>query len=367
MLEMRNSERGALKACQQKWYWQIVEGLRPKRAANPLWFGSAVHEGLAAWYEKGFKRGPHPAETFSKFLEGERSILVTNEDQEKEYFDARALGIDMLESYVKFYDNDDSWDVIATERQFRVRMARPKTSWMGATQPAQKSWLRFVGTWDGVYRDAETGAILLMEHKTAASIWDEFLPLDDQASTYPPMANIVLRKEGILAEGETIAGINYNFLRKAKGDSRPVNERGMYTNLPRKEHFIAALEGSHEIGGFNLADLKELAEAEGVVVFGDESKSQPPPRFERHLSYRSQVEQKKALERIKWEAMLSEALRNGDLPINKSPSLMHCRFCDFRRMCQLDEEGDADSVEEFKEFQYVRQSPYAEHERKSAE
>jgi hypothetical protein len=47
--------------------------------------------------------------------------------------------------------------------------------------------------------------------------------------------------------------------------------------------------------------------------------------------------------------------------------MMNCRFCDFRRMCQLDEEGDEQSVAEFKEFQYSRRNPYGEHERKSAE
>jgi len=68
MLELRTSERTMLRDCPQKWYWSQVEGLEPNRTSPALWFGTAVHEGLAQWYCEGFERGPHPAETFSEAL-----------------------------------------------------------------------------------------------------------------------------------------------------------------------------------------------------------------------------------------------------------------------------------------------------------
>lgn len=381
-LEMRTSERSSLKACAQQWYWSQVEGLAPKRAANPLWFGSAIHEGLAAWYQLGQLRGPHPTETFDKFLEGERAMIVTNNDEEAQYVDARKLGHDMLNRYIEFYGRDESWDVIATERPFRVNIARPAREVFGMTLPEKRNWLRYVGTWDGVYRDLETGEIWLMEHKTAASIVLSHLPLDDQAGSYWALATIVLRKAGILGPKEEIAGIMYNFLRKAPDDDRPRDSDGQYTNLPKKQHYVDQLlhhfgtsgaddgemdDWEADLPKMTLATLQETAKVQGLQVLGEPSKSQPPAYFERHPVYRSRGERKNMIRRIQDEAFYAEGYRSGDLPITKAPDKMRCRWCPFERMCQLDESGDQYAVEEFKESQFIVRNPYAEHVKKSAE
>lgn len=381
-LEMRTSERGSLKSCAQQWYWSQVEGLAPVRAANPLWFGSAIHEGLASWYQKGLLRGPHPVETFDKFLEGERAMIVTNDDQEAQYVDARNLGHDMLNRYVEFYGKDDTWDVIATEKTFRVNIARPAREMFGISIPAKAKWLRYVGTWDGVYRDLETGEIWLMEHKTAASIVIAHLPLDDQAGSYWALATIVLRKSGILGPKEEIAGIMYNFLRKAPHDNRPQDADGQYTNLPKKEHYVRQLfdhfgtSGADEgemasweadLSKMTLATLQETAQVQGLRVLGEPSKSQPPAYFERFPVYRSKGERTNMIRRIQDEAFFAEGYRSGDLPVTKAPDKQRCRWCPFERMCQLDESGDQYAVEEFKESQFVVRNPYADHVKKSAE
>ena len=376
VLEMRTSERAALKQCAQKWWWQNVEGLTPVRAANPLWFGSAVHEGLAGWYLLGSKRGPHPAETFSNFLEGDRSVLVTNEDEEQQYVDARQMGIDMLERYVNFYGKDDDWEVIAVEKTFQILMKRKARTVFGVDIPALDKWLRYVGTIDGVYRNRITGEIWLMEHKTAASIRVDHLPLDDQAGSYWALAGMMLRKAGLIGPKEEIAGITYNFLRKAPDDPRPKNEEGLYTNKPVKDDYIAALDPFYELTGKEtaaaLAGLaEEFAKSEvgienNFVVLGEVSKSQPPAYFERFPVYRSRGERQKMLDRIRDEAFFAEAYRSGDLPVTKSPS-KDCAWCSFNRMCQLDESGDQIAVDEFKETQFVFRDPYAAHQKKSAE
>lgn len=380
MLEMRTSERGMLKRCVQQWHWSIVEGLEPNRSANPLWFGSAVHEGLAAWYRPHLERGPHPAETFAAFLEGNRSMLVNSDEEEMQWVDARALGIDMLNRYVEHWGQDDRWDVIATEKTFRVTMARPARRIFGIDIPALQRWLRYVGTWDGVYIDLDTGEIWLMEHKTAASINVGHLPLDDQAGSYWAVASKILQQEGILPKRMAIAGIMYNFMRKSPGDDRPKSELG-YHNQPQKAHYVLALEnhygsdhgGPEELESLQLekwkvADLKDLADKQGLTVYGDVSKVQPPPWFERYPVYRSQGERATMIERIKTEAFYKEGFINGDLPIYKTPG-RECAWCPFQRMCQLDEQGDQQAVEEFKESQYHTRDPYAAHRftQKSAE
>ncbi|UAJ16137.1 RecB-like exonuclease/helicase [Microbacterium phage TinyMiny] len=365
MLEMRTSERGSLGRCARQWAWRHIEGLEPNRSANPLWFGSAVHEGLAAWYLKGFKRGPHPAETFDKFLTGERSMIVTSEEEEIEYVDARALGIDMLTRYVELYGNDDSWNVIATEMKGKVVLPRPQMKIFGRVRPEVQRWLRYHFTWDGVYRDEADGRVKLMEHKTAASIITSHLPLDNQAGSYHAVANQTLQKQGVLKGNEEIVAITYNFLRKAMADQRPRNADGHYTNKPVKQHFIDAI-GEGLTGKETLAQLQEIADQLELTVLGDVSKSQPPEYFERHEVYKTRAEREQQIRRIQDEALFSEAYRKGFLPIVKSPS-RDCGWCAFSKLCEMDESGDQDAVEVIKETMYHVSSPYETYQTKSAE
>lgn len=365
MLEMRTSERGSLGRCAQQWAWRHIEGLEPNRAANPLWFGSAVHEALAAWYLPGFKRGPHPVETFEAWLDGERTMLITNDDEEQEYVDARALGVDMLTRYVEHYGKDDSWNVIATEKKGSVVLPRPEAMIFGRKRPGVARWLRYHFTWDGIYRDELDGQVKLMEHKTAASIRTDHLPLDNQAGSYWAIANRTLVKQGLLKEGEGIVAITYNFLRKALADLRPQDEHGYYHNQPQKAHFIEAI-GEGLNGRETLAQLQEIAEQLGLVVLGDISKSQPPLYFERHEVYKTEAERETQIRRIQDEALFSEAYRKGFLPIVKSPS-KDCAWCLYSKMCELDESGDQESVDMFKELTYHVTSPYEVYQTKSAE
>lgn len=365
MLEMRTSERGDLGRCARKWAWRHIEGLEPNRAANPLWFGSAVHEALAGWYLKGFSRGPHPVETFENFLDGERTMLITNEEEEQEYVDARALGVDMLTRYIEEYGNDDSWNVIATEMKGKVVLPRPQMKIFGRQRPEIQRWLRYHFTWDGVYRDEADGRVKLMEHKTAASIIITHLPLDNQAGSYHAVANQTLTKQGVLKDGEEIVAITYNFLRKAMADLRPRDVNGYYTNKPVKQHFIDAI-GDGLTGKETLVRLQEIADELELVVLGDVSKSQPPLYFERHEVYKTRVERETQIRRIQEEAVFSEAYRKGFLPIVKSPS-RDCGWCAYSKMCEMDESGDQDAVETIKETGFHVSSPYEVYQTKSAE
>jgi hypothetical protein len=373
-LEMRTSERRDLRSCVQKWYWSQVEGLAPNRPANALWFGTAVHEGLAGWYLDGTKRGPHPSETFLAHLDGERSMIVNDEEGERAYVDARTLGVDMLNRYVEHYGKDERYSFLATERAFRVNISRPEMLMFGKNLPALKRWMTYVGIWDGVYRDLETNEVWIIEHKTAASIRYDHLPLDDQAGTYPAVATPVLRRAGILGPDEEIAGIHYNFLRKALGDERPVNEDGLRTNKPNKQQYLDALSPYYELTGKEkVDDLEDLVidvnreRGEGsLIVLGDPSATQPAPYFERFPVYRSRAEQRRMIQRVKIEGVYNEAYRNGDLPITKNPDRDKCNFCQFKVMCQMDETGDQLGVEDMKEALYHVRDPYEDHVVKSA-
>jgi PD-(D/E)XK nuclease superfamily len=360
-ITIRTSERATFKRCPQKWYWSYVEQLKPYNVANALWFGTAVHEALADWYKRGKARGPLPSVTFSKVLDEDRSIPVDDPDDQIVYQDARELGMAMLDNYIEVYKRDPNWAVIATEMTFEVMIKHP-AGFM----------IRYVGTWDGVYKDLTTNEIWLMEHKTASVIDTAHLPLDDQAGSYWAVAEEILRKKGVLRPGQHIAGIMYNFLKKSRKDDRPINAEGFVTNKPLKKHYAAAFEAAgvsaseYSVSKMVIAELQFVADRNGIEVFGDPSKEQPAELLVREAVYRSHAERKTQIERIKAEAIYMHGIRNGDpaYPVYKTVMQwgpVACARCEFFQICQLNEAGDA-MEEEMKEALYYKWEPYAAHE-----
>jgi hypothetical protein len=267
--------------------------------ADALWFGIGVHEALAPWYMMGIKRGPHPAKTF-KLWHGEESREIrasyANKQEEgmdeKKYEDSLELGVSMLEGYVDEYGRDLDWSVIAIERPFKVRVMYKGVA-----------IAYFMSTWDGVFRDRSDGRIYLMEHKTASQIQLAYLELDDQAGIYWALAGHILRREGILKDGEEIAGIHYNFLRKSMADDRPQNELGEYLNKD-----------------------------------GSVSKKQPPDRYVRETVERSARERATQLERLGREVSIMTGMMQGTIPVIKHTT-KECSWCQFFTACKLHERG----------------------------
>lgn len=361
MIELRTTERTTFKACMKRWEWGVKEGLAKTRTATPLWFGTAVHIALAEWYLPGFERGPHPAATFKNVLEGDRSVRVRSdsEEQETEFMEARELGIAMLEHYVDFYGRDPKKFYICTERTGHIYLPR-----LGQTRGRD---IKYFFTFDGVYRDTETGLIWLDEHKTAAGINTEKLALDEQASSYWAVCEGILRKEGLIGRDDHVEGIMFNFLRKKEPDLRPANYRGMRTNKPIKIHYVEQLAAAgipiptqfNAFESMKLDELAALARATGVKVLGEESKQQPLPHFVRHPVYRTPEERNMQLRRIQQDAWhIEKAWNDPGYPIIKSPG-RDCGWCDFFQICQMDEQGDTESVEDMKQALYIVRDPYA--------
>lgn len=365
MIEMRTSERSTFHRCPKRWYWSVVERLAPRQEANPLWFGQAVHIALAEWYKKGTDRGPHPAETFLKVLNDPKfksNIRSGSEEWEVEYVDARELGREMLENYIVEYGRDEHKHYIATEKTGYV--------WLPDLSGLRRQ-IKYWFTFDGVFRDLRDGFIKMDEHKTAATIVTSHLPIDQQAGSYWAVVAGKLQRAGLMEPGEHIDAIEYNFLRKAKKDQRPKNMLGQHTNRPLKEDFIAAFEaaeipeqlwkpGSKYI---SMDAMAKLAYRENMKVLGKVSKSQPLPLFERVPIFRTPEERKSQLLRIREDAWHIEQARNNPAyPIVKNvvtTGPLACQHCPFFRMCVLDEQGDQESVEDFKKAMYIKRDPYA--------
>lgn len=379
---IRTSERKAAKRCLQQWWWAWREGLRDRGSpAPPLWFGTGIHIALALWYcGPGKKRGPHPAETWEAYCGSELTFIKTTdltEERLAKYIDAQELGRVMMEEYVKLYGRDEHKLIIAPEQTFSLDI--PWSDRQDLYDYVEGEIMaRYAGTYDGVWRHADTGWILLDEHKTAAQIRTDHLSLDDQGGAYWAVADRQLRRDGLIKSTERLRGIEYNFMRKGLPDTRPRDSEGYACNKPVKADYLAALEAHWLKAGVTkgaveaemvrarkatLGYLEQLSAANKVTVLGERSKVQPASNFLRTIIHRTSKERATQLRRVQDEAVTMQAYRDKLLPLTKNPS-NECRWCSFKAMCELQENGG--NWEEFKRLAFRQEDPYADH-RKSAE
>lgn len=385
---IRGSERASAQMCWQNWFWGWRQGLVKVRGERiELWFGSGLHLALATWYRPGLKRGPHPAETWNEYAKDSIEVVKTgsrDEEVVQRYVDAQTLGESMMNEYIKRYGRDENMHFIQTEKTFELLIPWPKDDRQKVFQNITEKYLaRFVGTYDGVYRNLETGLIELIEHKSAASISTVHLPMDNQGGGYWAIANMEMVRSGLLKPGQSIGGILYNFMRKGMPDERPRNAEGYYTNKPTKEHFVKAMEGKmlflqpgddpstkgwlteKQLMKMKVVDLADLATNNELEVLGEQSKVQPAPLFHRELIHRTKAEQRQQLRRIQDEAVHMEVMRRGLLPLTKNPTRDCGWRCPYYDMCELQDRGG--DVKEFKSRAFKREDPYTVHRKATNE
>lgn len=360
---LRTSERHSFKRCQARWWWAYREGLKGRQEDLKLWFGTGIHLALAQYYgNTGYKRNMDYIDLWNAYSADSDGDNFRIDDNE--YMEVAELGRAMLVGYHEHYGGDPDWDVIAVEETFQIEIphwltdAERKAMGFKDTQ----THFQYDGTWDGVYRDKVTKRIRLMEHKTAASISDRHLTLDDQAGSYWAVAQLVLRDRGILKKGQSIEGIHYNFLRKGAPDIRPINAEGYRTNKPKKEHYLQALTDAKVTGAYtsmSMTKLAELAEEYEIVVLGEMSLNQPPVLFERFMIKRTKTEQKTQFTRIRQEELQMDLVRDGIIPPVKNPTRDCSWDCEFFNLCELDERGS--DTAEFKRTVFRTQDPYGDH------
>lgn len=321
---LRTSERMTYKRC--RWQWdRAYNDMLVGRSTPAQVFGDLVHQSLAAYYRPGLKRGPHPARTFIRIYEekvGDEVLKIRDTDEDaQEMLD---LGVAVLEHYVEEYGKDRDIRIIAPEMPFAVKLVD-----LGGKP------FFYVGRMDALAQWMETKEFGILEHKTAASITDEHLPLDEQASSYwafVPWWIRRLQKRGLLDRRNRLPMdmILFNFLRKAKKDDRPRNDAGHFLNKD-----------------------------------GSVSKRQPPPYFHRVPVYRDEADGKRVLYRIRSEAWEMRMAREGKVPIYKNPQWgypdRHCEACPFRDPCELHETGS--DWRGFIRASMTTENPYGEYEK----
>jgi hypothetical protein len=332
---VRNSERSTFARCPQAWDWAFVDRLKPKTPKPALRFGLLVHSAMEDYYLPGLKRGIHPVKSFLWLYDADekRNGAMTWGDRESgSRINYRDLGEEMLTNYIDHYGKDSRWKVLAKEFPFHCPVYHPKT---------KRVMFTFVGVIDLVVLDRQTGFTGIVDHKTTGddpTKKTDVLILDDQTSGYWSFGQEALRREGMIKKGTRLDGMLFNFLRKGKKDDRPQNELGQYLNQPKTK-------------------------AERERGYGEVSKTQPPPLFHREPVYRSEYDNESFRYRAISQWRVMQMMREGDLPVYKTPGVLHaphCRMCEFKEMCELQESG-AD-WEEFRDRVMVTWDPYSQHE-----
>lgn len=353
---IRTSERGDFKSCMFYWWHHWQNGLGTTRVPTWSWFGTAWHKAMEVRYPIGMKRGSL-ADVIDAFKEAvgseERRIYQAGEElDDEEVHDGTTLGVEMLKAYVKHWGLDSHWQVIHSEQPFQIDVRHPRTGRLVAV---------YCGTWDLFIWDKVDKVYRLVDHKTRAQFKKEwsFYDLNDQAGSYLWVAPEVLRHMGLLGKKDHIDGITFNMARKAL--PQPVAEDGVRYNLPKRQHFEAALQEVKYVWPkkASVATLATIARELGLDVKGDPKAVQPTPTFARYTTYRGIEQRVNQGRKVLDEATHMDLVRRGRLPLLKHPT-EDCVRCPLFEFCQLDELDPAEA-QEYAATMLVRRDPYADH------
>jgi Zierdtviridae exonuclease len=317
----RSHEGIDFKRCVKKWYWRWRKGYVLKRKnIGALDLGTWVHQALAMWYTPttGTRHEVDLSGLFTAIAESAITWAATDgatDEQLEKAEELYMLGKAILAAYQDKYRND-GFETIAAEIPMEVTVHDAD----GNAVAVYKLKPDLVGR----YRDR----IWLFEHKTAAAIRTEHLVIDDQARPYGALAEMELRRQGLIGKGEKLAGIMYNFLRKGMPDERAVDKEGLALNK------------------------------NGTV-----SKRQSAPLFLRHPVKLGDKAKAATLRRKRLEILqitsMTRLLKEGKIQprwLDKTPHWSCPKQCDFFPICSLEEEG-ADT-RDMERSLYTRQNPY---------
>lgn len=349
---LRTTERSTYRGCRQQWVWHYLQRWETTRKRPALDFGTLAHEALAAFYQPGRKRGPHPAETFGKLWDN--SPISDQYDDDGERLESRDLGIAMMEGYVDLYGTKEPIEIIAPEMTFQIDIHDEKGRYL----------CTFVGSFDAVFRDLDTGHLGMLEHKTGKRIEQVSVnsKYGEQGISYAWASMVWLRHHGLLQPTEVLRQVRFNWLRKAMPDTRPENEQGLKLNLPSKDILVAQCD----LQGLNSKGTKDVLiqrlEDEGIDTdqLGDVSSKQPAPLYARQDLVFGEMELANWLKRIRAEAWEMKQVRLGRIPVYKNPG-ESCKFCAFTDVCEIHEMGG--DWEDVLRLEFTKWSPYEDHER----
>ena len=165
-------------ACPRKYELRYVLGIPPETRALNLAFGSAIHEGLAAYYV-ALKNGTEPnrdevlatfSDSIDEALNDHPPVLL---DDDENAGTVKDKGVALLEVFLSHVERPDR--VLAVEQPFAVDVKDPRSGNIIEEQ--------FTGVLDALVEIE--GHQVILEHKTAAKKWSQDqIDHDLQAGAY---------------------------------------------------------------------------------------------------------------------------------------------------------------------------------------
>lgn len=351
-LVIRTSDRTSFRTCRAKWdfgskirlNWEFVPGL------EPLDFGTAIHAALEVHYDPrrwGEDRFVVQSESMVAFhshmMDWQKRLKKANQWDmiSKEWNEHVELGRGMLRHFFTWaVEHDKHWEPLKVEIEFEVpipvpadyelpspfRWVRGDDGFLYRRKPGHTStggpilWpVVYQGRIDLVVKDTRTGAIYIVDHKTAAQLGDyEHLELDTQVSSYAWALRKML--------GINIAGVIFQELRK-KAPEAPRQLKSGGLSRARDQNTTAQLY-INEVERLRLP----MIEYQDFIDYLSESGQ---VYFRRIQVDRSPVELG-IIERN----VLDEALDMLDDPrIYPNPNRMNCFRCQFKEVCVMRQDG----------------------------
>jgi hypothetical protein len=220
VIPIHTSDRAQFKFCRRKWNWAspMRENLRGKVTQTgitmPLWFGTGIHRALAQHYNPVLSHDP--VEAFNTwYITCWEGGVALEEDLDDVCYDPdpydmddgtwRFLGLrDLLPDIYSHEEFDEHWQlgknmmafyrdefapakddfrVIVQEHQFSVPLG------FSAIDPRDgiEKEVHYRGRQDAIIQDIATDRYGILEHKTAASVTDDYfrkLEKDEQVTSY---------------------------------------------------------------------------------------------------------------------------------------------------------------------------------------
>jgi PD-(D/E)XK nuclease superfamily len=267
--------------CRRYWAWSSPSRLNLRRRVDIggvnilLWYGSGIHyaleqyynpflkrdpiEAFRTWYEYQWEGGivtedwlerlydnhpqPIPSSRKPYTLYKVRGLKEIHPDPDHEEFEYhRDLGIGMLEFYKEYAERNDDFIVIAAEAVFSIPLGfeavdtREESPNYGKTLEVHARGKR-----DAIIYRPDTELFGILEHKTAASIEDEYftkLEMDPQCSTYMWAA----QEEARIFDFpyKHVHGVKYNVLCKKYPKPPSILSDGISPSINRQEESTTA-------------------------------------------------------------------------------------------------------------------------------
>lgn len=187
------------KTCPRVYYFRYVKGLVPKVENVRLSFGRAFHKALEVYYSTGSCNNATNA--YIDYMHDVAAHVKASGGDVTDIDSTMNLGRQLLTAYLSYAQENDDFNVVAVEQQFKVPV------WDGDVQLEINGVpVYHEGTFDGVVRN-KYGTLWLMEHKTTSNFFpQQMLKVDFQIGFYMLAA--------VQLYDERVCGVIHNAIRK---------------------------------------------------------------------------------------------------------------------------------------------------------